>query len=140
LVFVDRIVEVRMGVMKQLLAVAHTKLNQYLQSKETLCRSDWHNARPEDCDVIMLGSFIRGLQSMDVLPQSGNKIHLNIIRMSIEEFAHKLIHMIVKSPHSQCSVSPLRAEILEALRAIPDPTLDSHRRHMEAQRGNGTMG
>jgi hypothetical protein len=128
-----------MEVIKQLLGIAHSRVDQCLQTKETLCRSDSHNARPEDCDFIVLGSFIRGLQDLAVLPRHENKIHINILKMSVEELAHKLSTMRVKSPHSQCSVSPLRDIITERLREMPDPVLDSHRRHMKVQSGGGTM-
>ncbi|KAE9371890.1 hypothetical protein N431DRAFT_341880 [Stipitochalara longipes BDJ] len=133
----DRIAAVRMEVITQLLGVAHARVEKCLQSKETLCRSDSYNARPEDCDAIVLGSFVRGLQELNVLPKMGNKIHTNIIRMSVEEFADKLSTMGIRSPHSQCAVSPLKEAIAEKLLRIPDPVLDSHRRHMKIQSGVG---
>lgn len=131
----DRIAAVRIEVINQLLGVAQSRVDRCIQLKETLCQSNSHNARPEDCDAIVLGSFIRGLQELDVLLRRGNRIPLSIMRMSIEEFANKLNTMNMKSPHTQCSGSLLKQAVTETLRSIPDPVLDSHRRHMEAQSG-----
>jgi hypothetical protein len=125
-----------MEVVNQLPEIAHAKINKCLQSKESLCRSDTHNARPGDCDAMVLGSFIRALQELGVLPKvAANRMNIKILRISIEELSHKLSTLAIKSPHSQCSVSPLKEQIAEKLRSIPDPVLDSHRRHMKEQSG-----
>ena len=125
-----------MEVVNQLLEIAHAKIDKCLQSKESLCRSDAHNARTGDCDAMVLGSFIRALQELGVLPKvAANRMNIKILRISIEELAHKLSTLVIKSPRSQCSVSPLKEQIAEKLRSIPDPVLDSHRRHMKEQSG-----
>jgi hypothetical protein len=104
-----------MEVVNQLLEIAHAKIDKCLQS-ESLCHSDAHNARPGDCDAMVLGSFIRALQELGVLPKvAANRMNIKILRISIEELAHKLSTLAIKSPHSQCSVSPLKEQIAEKL-------------------------
>lgn len=130
--------EVRKEVVNQLLEIAHAKFDKCLQSKESLCRLDAHNARPGNCDAMVLGSFIRALQRLGVLPEvAANTMKINILNISIEELAHKLSTLAIKSPHSLCSVSPIKEQIAEKLRSMPDPVLDSHRQHMKVQSGMG---
>lgn len=83
---------------------------------------------------MVLGSFIRALQRLGVLPEvAAIRMKINILGISIEELAHKLSTLAIKSPHSLCSVSLIKEQIAEKLRSIPDPVLDSHRRHMKEQ-------
>ena len=131
----DSIAAVRTQVIRQLLSIAHARVDLCLESEASLCRSNRHNANPEDCDAMVMGSFVRGLQVLNVLPRNDKNIPLSIDSMSIEAFADKLNNMKLKSPHLQCTDSLLSEEIGEALRTIPDPVLDSHRRHMDVQRG-----
>jgi hypothetical protein len=87
---------------------------------------------------MVLGSFIRALQRLGVLPEvAANRMKINILSISIEELAHKLSTLAIKSPHSLCSVSPIKEQIAEKLRSMPDPVLDSHHQHMKVQSGMG---
>ena len=114
-------------------------VDKCLETSETLCASDSPTARADDCDAMVLGSYLRELQKLSVLPRSKNqKIHES---MSVSEFARKLRSMDIKGPHQQC-----RKALFERLGrgrfqifTVTDPVLEDHRRHMKRQGEGGTM-
>jgi hypothetical protein len=112
-------------------------VDKCLETRETICVSDTATARADDCDAMVLGSYLRELQKLSVLPRSKNQIiHES---MSVFEFALKLGDMNIKSVHQQCRKAPFkrlgRAPLSKA--SVPDPVLEAHRRHMKRQSEGG---
>jgi hypothetical protein len=114
-------------------------VDKCLETSETICASDNANARADDCDAMVLGSFLRELQKLGVLPRSKNQIiHES---MSVSEFAWKLRIMNIKSVHQQCRKAPFEqpGQIAFPIGSLPDPVLEAHRRHMKRQGEGGIV-
>lgn len=119
----------------------HASVDKCLETKETMCASDSPNARADDCDAMVLGSFLRELQNLGVLPRSKNQIiHES---MSLHEFTLKLLSMNIKGVHQQCrkgwKTPFIRADLVQFPSSVPDPVLEAHRRHMKRQGEGGIM-
>jgi hypothetical protein len=116
----------------------HATVEKCLETRETMCASDTANARADDCDAMVLGSFLRELQKLGVLPRSKNQIiHES---MSLSEFTQKLLSMNIKGVHQQCRKAPFeRADLVRFPKSVPDPVLEAHRRHMKRQSEGGIM-
>jgi hypothetical protein len=114
-------------------------VDKCLETRETICVSDTATARADDCDAMVLGSYLRELQKLSVLPRSKNQIiHES---MSVFEFALKLGDMNIKSVHQQCRKPPFQRHRLGRVplskASVPDPVLEAHRRHMKRQSEGG---
>jgi hypothetical protein len=113
-------------------------VDKCLETSETLCVSDNASARADDCDAMVLGSYLRELQKLGVLPRSKNwQIHES---MSVSDLAHVLRSMNIRGPHQQCRKALFERIGLVGFRifTVLDPVLEAHRRHMKRQ-GEGRI-
>ncbi len=127
----DHLLKVRKAILNDRLEHVLATVDKCLETRETMCVSDNATARADDCDAMVLGSFLRELQKLGVLPRSQNqKIYES---MSVSEFDRKLTSMDIKAVHLQCRMGPLeRYNVPQA--SIPEPVPEAHHRHMKAQR------
>lgn len=118
-----------------LLEIARARVDKCLESKATLCNSELAGARADDCDALILGSFLRGLQKLEILPrcQSPN------IQKTVSQLLVDLLGIEIKAVHQQCKYVPGTTAIHAGYSKCPNPTLDCHLRHKEVQKAGGTM-
>jgi hypothetical protein len=116
----------------------HATVDKCLETRETMCVSDNAKARADDCDAMVLGSFLRELQQLGVLPRSKNQIIYE--SMSLSEFTQELWSMNIKGVHQLCMKAPFKgADLVRFPKSVPDPVLEAHRRHMKRQSESGIM-
>ncbi|PMD29930.1 hypothetical protein L207DRAFT_592981 [Hyaloscypha variabilis F] len=130
---VECILQVRTEVVDLILETAYNRVDLYLHLGESLCDSDKHNARSEECGAIILGSLLRGLQKLGILPKTAaNKANTKTDHMSVDELMEGLNNIRIKSLHSMCSdYTPFSIDIEDYLPAFGGLVLESHRRHMK---------
>lgn len=88
----------------------------------------------KECDAIVYGSLLRGLQELDLWPRKP----ADTIKISVNELASQLQslynYVYPRSGHDSCNLAfRLRDQIASTLSSVPNPVLASHRRHMRIQ-------
>ena len=133
--FPESIAEQRRSTIKRLLDTVYDLVDRYLNGDVT-CRH-W-DTEPKACSAIILGSLLQGLKARHLWPRTdeSNTYHCvkdcsaNLSDMAI--WLHRSVHR--GEEHETCD--PHLPELVsKALAASESPVLDSHRRHMEIQRG-----
>lgn len=120
---------IRSTTIKGLLKVAYDHFDMFLMGDEGVsCHS-------EECAATVCGSLVIGLHAISLWPQKS----ADTINISVQDLASKLDSLrIWKHPenrgyHYECGELGLSGQIASMLSSIPDPVLESHRRHMRIQ-------
>ncbi|KAL7269957.1 hypothetical protein RUND412_007345 [Rhizina undulata] len=133
----ERILQVREETINNLLELPYSRLDKYESTIASICRQPGNK---EGCDAAVYGSIARGVQKAGLWPRKrAGEIH-----MSATELAAKVGDIQVHYPtykssysyenHYSCSTHNFMELVTKTLSAIPSPVLESHRRHMEAQK------
>ena len=141
--FLENISAVRQATIDKLLDIPYAHVDRYENANDIICR---RKSRQKDCDALVYGSLIRGLQIAGLWPRKKpEEIHISIDQLastldSLEIFVLPDIDSGYRHDyrtnhnHASCSVHNFKQQVHTALSGIPYPVLDSHYRHMEAQR------
>lgn len=139
---VESILDIRHLCIYKLLDIPYSKIDEFGQLDRvsgSVCR---YNSLA--CDAMTYGSLALGLYRIGLWPRkTPEEIHL-----SVKELGENLRSLSTfyylddysrygRHAHQSCSSRHFKTEISEVLSHIPDPVLDSHRRHMETQRTGG---
>lgn len=127
-------IAIREDTIKGLLKLTYDYLDLFLGGNEGVC---CQSSSKKACDALKCGSLVIGLDELGLWPQKSP----DTIELSVQGLASKLNSLVIwKYPannctdHYNCGSVALFDQIASILSSIPDPVLESHRRHMRAQR------
>ncbi|MCJ1368297.1 hypothetical protein MMC16_007439 [Acarospora aff. strigata] len=132
---IESILDIRQATVKALLNVLYDYVDRFESNKETICREN-----SKECDALVYGSLLRGLQEADLWPRKSSKT----VHISVQELASKLNSLNIfiypqdrrrhsSSSHYNCNWAERKDLVANTLSSIPDPVLESHSRHMQIQ-------
>jgi len=95
--------------------------------------------RNMECDAIVHGSLIRGLQSCNLWPESSIATGLNAQTLAhllqfLKIFPLERRPFMPDADHTPCSELGLNVKVDSIISRMSDPVQDYHRVHMTAQR------
>jgi hypothetical protein len=131
---IESILAIRHDVIDKLLNIYYSRIDSFRlldNINATACSDD---SQQKKCDAIIYGSLVLGLQRIGLWPRkSADKIHSSINQLDMTLGS---LQIFIIEGHQDCSPRHFKKEMAELTNPneIPDPVLDSHRRHMEAQR------
>lgn len=118
---------------KDLLRVTYDFLDLFLNYGFTSCCQP---SSQKACNALMCGSLVIGLQELGLWPQNSP----DDINLSVQDLASKLASLVIWTypannctNHYNCGSASLSDRVTSTLQSIPDPVLESHRRHVQAQ-------
>jgi hypothetical protein len=137
LIFTDQIRSQRLKVVQNLINIPYKLVDKFESTRSTLCRQ---NSYKVECDAMIYGSLVRGLQVALLWPRKKPQDITRSVRELVSDL--RLISIFkyplgehdhnghLTEPHENCAVANFNEEIQSVLKSIPSPVSESHRTHM----------
>lgn len=138
--FLEHVLAVRQATIDKLLDIPYAHVESYESSNDVVCQ---RRSEQKVCDALVYGSLIRGLQIAGLWPRKKpEEIHVSINQLastleSLEIFDLSDVgSYYANTNHISCSIRNFQGQVRTDLLGIPCPVLDSHYRHMDAQKAS----
>ncbi|CZR64692.1 uncharacterized protein PAC_14591 [Phialocephala subalpina] len=133
---IESITAIREKAIKQILELPHNFATKFMKESQLEYKCKVSTEDPSlrhSCDSLTYGSMITRLNDDRFWQTSPNDVV-----DSVQELAYtvKCLHRnmnTLNDDHEQCRIPSFTAEVDAILKNLPDPVLDSHRRHMEGR-------
>lgn len=123
---------IRQATINDFLKLVYDCFDLFLRENKSVCCQTNYT---KECDAITCGSLVIGLHAIGLWPQKS----ADTINISVRDLASKLGSLRILKyydrnyEHNHCGLVRLSGKIASTLSSIPDPVLESHRRHMRIQ-------
>ena len=135
------IANIRSIVFENLLKLVYSYIDRFLTDDNHACKAESYNTK--ECDSIVLGSLLKGLQKLKLFPERPTPASLTC---SVKSFVLDLTNLEIFTypevrdrrrslgSHEVCNISvEIRQSAESIVEDMPSPLLESHREHLRIQ-------